>query len=56
LFAELQYWRARVTNLESVFVQLQEPRVHKMALILAGTDSAYYPSFAALFKNIVAGE
>ena len=54
--AEINYWRAREKNLESVYEQLQDDRVHKMALVLSGTESAYYASFTNFFKNVVTGK
>jgi len=54
--AEINYWRARLQNLESIYEQLQDERVHKMALVLSGTESAYYTSFTTFFKNVVTGK
>ncbi|KAG8281332.1 hypothetical protein J6590_060968 [Homalodisca vitripennis] len=53
-FAEIEFWRSRVSNLECIYDQLRDPRVKKMASILELTDSAYYPSFRSIFRNVVA--
>jgi dynein heavy chain, axonemal len=53
--AEVAFWRARLANLDSVYQQLQDERVHKMALVLSASGSAYYATFTTFFKNVVAG-
>lgn len=55
MFSETDFWRSRVANLECIYDQLRDPRVKKMASILELTDSAYYPSFRTVFRNVVAG-
>jgi len=52
----LKFWEARLKNLENIYEQLRETRVKKMAIILEKTDSAYFPSFRTLFRNVVAGK
>jgi hypothetical protein len=54
--AEINFWNARFKNLECIYDQLKDERVRKMAVILEKTDSAYFPCFMTLFKNIVGGE
>uniref|UniRef100_A0A673H3H1 Dynein heavy chain tail domain-containing protein n=1 Tax=Sinocyclocheilus rhinocerous TaxID=307959 RepID=A0A673H3H1_9TELE len=46
--AELDYWRSRKTNMQSIHEQLQNPCVQKMMRILEIIDSSYFPSFKAL--------
>ncbi|XP_071447818.1 dynein beta chain, ciliary [Hetaerina americana] len=52
-YAEINFWNARFKNLECIYEQLKDERVRKMAVILEKTDSAYFPCFMTLFKNIV---
>ena len=42
---EIQFWKAKCENLESLYDQMKENTTKKMASILNITDSAYYPSF-----------
>lgn len=53
-FREVEFWNARLTNLENIYDQLRDPRVKKMMLYLECTNSTYLHSFKTLFKNIVA--
>ncbi|VVC95211.1 unnamed protein product, partial [Leptidea sinapis] len=50
---ELAFWRSRLSNLNYIYDQLRNERVRCMAVILEKTNSAYYPCFSRLFKNIV---
>lgn len=52
---EVEFWNARLKNLESIYDQLRDPRVKRMASYLELTDSAYLPCFKMMFKNVVAG-
>ncbi|XP_034234645.1 dynein beta chain, ciliary [Thrips palmi] len=52
--AEVHFWNSRLRNLEHIYEQLRDERVRKMAVILERTDSAYWPCFKSLFRNIVA--
>nr|CAD7570912.1 unnamed protein product [Timema californicum] len=54
LVPEVQFWNARLGNLEYIYDQLRDEKVRKMAVILEKTDSAYFPCFKTLFRNIVA--
>jgi dynein heavy chain len=56
LATEIDFWNSRLKNLESIYDQLREQRVKKMASILELTDSAYFPCFKTQFRDIVAGE
>lgn len=38
-----------------MYNQLRDPRVKKMGEILELTESAYFPCFKTLFRNVVAG-
>ncbi|XP_059610636.1 dynein beta chain, ciliary isoform X2 [Phlebotomus argentipes] len=50
---ELNFWNSRLKNLNYIYDQLKNERVRCMALILEHTDSAYFPCFKNLFKNVV---
>lgn len=52
---EVEFWTSRLKNLESIYDQLRDPRVKRMASYLELTDSAYLPCFKMMFKNVVAG-
>ncbi|XP_075210990.1 dynein heavy chain at 93AB [Lycorma delicatula] len=52
--AEINFWNGRLRNLQNIYEQLRDERVRKMATILERTDSAYFPCFRNLFRNIVA--
>ena len=41
-------------NLESLYEQMKADTTKKMASILDMTDSAYYPCFRSMFRNVVA--
>ena len=51
---ELNFWAAQCINLESLFEQMQSNTTIKMASILFLTDSAYYPAFKSMYRNVVA--
>ena len=51
---EIEFWNAKCTNLESLFEQMKADTTKKMASILDMTDSAYYPCFRSMFRNVVA--
>ncbi|KAJ8925640.1 hypothetical protein NQ315_009485 [Exocentrus adspersus] len=50
---EIEFWKARNKNLESIYDQLLDPRVRKMGEYLEITNSAYNTTYKNLFKNIV---
>ncbi|XP_054276549.1 dynein beta chain, ciliary [Macrosteles quadrilineatus] len=52
--AEITFWEGRLRNLQFIYEQLRDERVWKMAVILERTDSAYFPCFKNIFRNIVA--
>lgn len=52
---EIQFWNNRLTNLTQIYEQLRNERIHSMAMILEFTDSAYFPCFRTMFKNVVTG-
>lgn len=52
--SEVQFWKARLKNLECIYDQLRDPRVKKMIGYLEQTDSSYLPCFKVMFKNVVA--
>ncbi|XP_050294546.1 dynein beta chain, ciliary-like [Anthonomus grandis grandis] len=51
---EVDFWNARLKNIESIYDQLRDPRVKKMGEYLEMTKSTYAKAFQALFKDIVA--
>ena len=51
---EIRFWEAKCTNLESLFEQMKAPTTRNMASILDVTDSAYYPVFRSMLRNVVA--
>lgn len=54
--SEINFWNNRLDNLQYIYEQLRDERVRKMAVVLEKTDSAYFPCFKTLFRNIVAGK
>lgn len=52
---EITFWNNRQANLDNIYEQLRDERVRKMAIILEKTESAYFPCFKNLFRNVVAG-
>lgn len=52
---EINFWNSRLKNLTYIYEQLRHERVRSMAMILEYTDSAYFPCFKTLFKNVVSG-
>lgn len=42
--------------MQYIYEQLRDEKVWKMAVILERTDSAYFPCFKNIFRNIVAGQ
>ena len=51
---EIFFWEAKCMNLESLYEQMKADTTKKMASILDMTDSAYYPCFRSMFRNVVA--
>ena len=51
---EILFWEAKCMNLESLYEQMKADTTKKMASILDMTDSAYYPCFRSMFRNVVA--
>ncbi|XP_009290539.2 dynein axonemal heavy chain 11 isoform X1 [Danio rerio] len=49
---ELDFWRSRKMNIQSINEQLQNPCVQKMMRILEIIDSSYFPSFKALMEAV----
>lgn len=52
---EITFWNNRLKNLTQIYEQLKNERIHSMAMILEFSDSAYFPSFRTMFKNVVTG-
>lgn len=53
-FREVEFWNARLKNLENIYDQLRDPRVKKMILYLECTKSTYLSCFKSIFKDVVA--
>lgn len=53
--AELAFWNNRLRNFTQIYKQLRNERIRSMALILEATQSAYFPCFSTMFKNVVTG-
>jgi dynein heavy chain len=51
---EIKFWEAKCMNLESLYDQIKAPTTNKMASIMKSTDSAYYPVFRSMYKNVMA--
>ena len=51
---EIEFWKEKCHNLESLFDQMQAETTQHMASILKSTDSAYYPSFQNMMSKVVA--
>ncbi|XP_014471080.1 PREDICTED: dynein beta chain, ciliary-like [Dinoponera quadriceps] len=52
--AEIEFWRQRLVNVESIYNQMRDPRVKKMASILELTKSPYSACFKTLLRNVIA--
>lgn len=50
---EINFWIQRQQNLQNIYDQLRATRHKNLALILEAIDSAYYPPFMKVFKNLV---
>ena len=51
---EIEFWKEKCNNLESLFDQMQSETTQQMASILNSTNSAYYPSFQNMMSKVVA--
>ncbi|CAH0551274.1 unnamed protein product [Brassicogethes aeneus] len=51
---EMDFWNHRKSNLDSIYDQLRDPRVKKMAEYLQITKSVYTNSYTTMYKNVVA--
>lgn len=51
--SEINFWNNRLKNLTYIYEQLRHERIKSMAIILEHTDSAYFPCFKTMFKNVV---
>ena len=51
---EIKFWETKCMNLESLYDQIKAPTTNKMASIMKSTDSAYYPVFRSMYKNVMA--
>lgn len=53
---ELAFWNNRLKNFNQIYKQLRNEKIRSMALILEATESAYFPCFSTMFKNVVSGK
>lgn len=51
---EVEFWNHRKTNLCSIYDQLRDPRVKKMAEYLEMTNSVYTKAYSSMYKNVIA--
>ncbi|XP_008208864.1 dynein beta chain, ciliary-like [Nasonia vitripennis] len=51
--SELTFWRKRLKNVESIYDQLRDPRIKRMAKILEQSKSSYLPCLQTIFKDVV---
>ncbi|KAI4487640.1 hypothetical protein M0802_011953 [Mischocyttarus mexicanus] len=51
---ELEFWFKRIKSLESIYQQINDPRVKKMGSILELTESPYFNYFNTIWENVVA--
>jgi dynein heavy chain len=51
---EMDFWKARCADLESVFDQLNAPKVQKMTTLLERMQSTYFTAFQGLYDDVVA--
>ena len=52
---EVEFWKAKARNLESIYEQLQDDKVRKMAEFLESSRSTYFQTFKDMFADVVAG-
>ena len=50
--AEVEFWEAKYVHLESLHEQMIDKTAKNMASILKYTDSAYFPCFRSMFRNV----
>ncbi|CAF2910762.1 unnamed protein product [Rotaria sp. Silwood2] len=49
---EIEFWKSKRSNLESISEQLNDPRVTKMGELLSKSNSSYYPSFLQIHNDV----
>ncbi|CAG7732677.1 unnamed protein product [Allacma fusca] len=52
--AEMAFWEDRVQDLQCIYDQLNDEKIRKIATIIEGTGSTYWPAFKSMFRNVVA--
>ncbi|KAI8812367.1 dynein heavy chain and region D6 of dynein motor-domain-containing protein [Cladochytrium replicatum] len=50
---EIDFWAAKAANLKSIYEQLTEDRIQKIAKVLQFSKSTYYPAFRMIFEEVV---
>jgi hypothetical protein len=51
-FVELEFWKARYTDLLYVFQQLNHPRMIQMRNLLEAHQSTYYSAFTTIYADV----
>lgn len=51
---EIDFWQAKSANLSSIYHQLGDEKIQKIARILESSQSTYYPAFKSIFDQVVA--
>ncbi|XP_003791133.1 dynein heavy chain 9, axonemal [Otolemur garnettii] len=51
--AELDFWKSRADDLESIYDQLRMIKAKGMAQLLDKLQSSYFPAFKAMFRNLL---
>ena len=51
---EIEFWKDKCQNLQSLYEQMQTDITQHMASILKSTNSAYYPSFQNMMSKVIA--
>ncbi|KAJ3128700.1 hypothetical protein HK098_003691 [Nowakowskiella sp. JEL0407] len=50
---EIEFWAAKAANLQSIYQQLTDDKIQKIAKVLQSSKSTYYPAFRMIFDEVV---
>ncbi|KAJ1568524.1 hypothetical protein HK096_006203 [Nowakowskiella sp. JEL0078] len=50
---EIEFWAAKAANLQSIYQQLTDEKIQKIAKVLQASKSTYYPAFRMIFDEVV---
>ena len=50
---EIQFWEAKMMNLEFLYEQMKAETTKKLASILQLADSVYFPCYISMFRNVI---